>query len=98
MDSPNSVVELIAGVGIDSGGSLTKLVYFRPRNAPKLPDYVVFEEPGRTSCLHTIQPDPSLDVDCPPVGTLRFIKIPSYKNLDFLQFCKGFLPLWIPNF
>eukprot|EP01126_Amoeba_proteus_P005872 TRINITY_DN1200_c0_g2_i18.p1 TRINITY_DN1200_c0_g2~~TRINITY_DN1200_c0_g2_i18.p1 ORF type:complete len:360 (-),score=58.64 TRINITY_DN1200_c0_g2_i18:101-1180(-) len=83
----SAVITFTAGcVGVDAGGSLTKLVYFRPRVAPVLPDYVLKDD--LPNSMSGLQPDTSLDFDYPPQGTLRFIKIPSHKNLHFLSFVK----------
>lgn len=50
-------------VGVDSGGSLSKLVYFRPVTTTELPDYVLQDKVLPPS-LPGLQPDISLDLDC----------------------------------
>eukprot|EP01127_Copromyxa_protea_P023356 TRINITY_DN8712_c0_g1_i1.p1 TRINITY_DN8712_c0_g1~~TRINITY_DN8712_c0_g1_i1.p1 ORF type:complete len:362 (-),score=76.69 TRINITY_DN8712_c0_g1_i1:54-1139(-) len=75
-------------VGVDSGGSLSKLVYFRPKTTVALPDYVV-EDKVLPTFLPGLEPDLSLDLDCQPGGILRFIKVPTSKALDFINFVKG---------
>lgn len=51
------------GVGVDSGGTMTKFVYFRPKQTRVLPDYVQFDKelPAK---LPGLSPDESLDLDC----------------------------------
>lgn len=78
----------VLGVGVDSGGTMTKFVYFRPKQTRVLPDYVQFDKelPAK---LPGLSPDESLDLDCYPHGTLRFIKIPASKNVDFMNFIQS---------
>lgn len=77
----------LLGVGIDSGGTMTKMVYFRPKQPRTLPDYV--QHDALPNKLNGLTPDASLDIDCNSGGTLKFIKIPASKNLDFLEFIKS---------
>lgn len=48
---------------MDSGGSLSKVVYFRPKTSTILPDYVVQDRVLPPS-LPGLQPDEKLDLDC----------------------------------
>jgi len=70
-------------VGVDSGGSFTKIVYFRPLSPPNLPSYVLRDQelPKELPGLH---PDPNLEII--DKGTLKFIKIPRHKSHDFMDF------------
>jgi type II pantothenate kinase len=70
-------------LGVDSGGSFTKIVYFRPINAPStLPSYVLREE--LPEVLPGIDPDPSLEITDAP--TLKFIRIPRHNSSEFMDF------------
>eukprot|EP01125_Pyxidicula_operculata_P014426 TRINITY_DN4801_c0_g1_i1.p1 TRINITY_DN4801_c0_g1~~TRINITY_DN4801_c0_g1_i1.p1 ORF type:complete len:360 (-),score=33.39 TRINITY_DN4801_c0_g1_i1:83-1162(-) len=75
---------VLGSIGIDSGGSFTKIVYFRPKEAPDLPEYVV-RDPQLPQELPGLLPDPSLNFGS---GLLKFIKIPRHKSEEFIQFVK----------
>uniref|UniRef100_A0A6B2L761 pantothenate kinase n=1 Tax=Arcella intermedia TaxID=1963864 RepID=A0A6B2L761_9EUKA len=70
-------------MGVDSGGSFTKIVYFRPKSAPDLPDYV-FKDQELPKQLPGLKPDPSIDII--NKGTLKFIRIPRHKSDEFIHF------------
>lgn len=73
-------------VAIDIGGSFTKMVYFRPPNPPELPSYVHKESELLGSSLPVIA-DESLTLCVDEEGnTLRFLKFPSNKVVDFIKF------------
>lgn len=93
--------------GIDSGGTLTKIVYFRPQNTPNLPEYVVLDKTVPDT-LPGVRPDPLLKVDIkgknsvPPWSSqllvegqsaeMKFIKIPKQNMLDFINFAARKFP------
>lgn len=67
----------VSAVGVDIGGSFTKLVYWRPPAPPNLPSTL------------PLKPDPSLKVQLTGPGldgNLRFLKFPSSRTLEFVQF------------
>ncbi len=72
-------------LGIDIGGTMTKIIFFRPIETPELPSYVIREPDslgelpiGR--CVALMQRLDQLS------GVLRFIKIPSEFVPDFVDF------------
>jgi pantothenate kinase len=72
-------------VAVDIGGSFAKLVYFRPVDPPELPSYVVKEGVDFASSL-PVSADNALNVCTADGGVLRFLKFPSTRTLDFVQF------------
>jgi pantothenate kinase len=72
-------------LGIDIGGTMTKIIFFRPIETPELPSYVIREPDslgelpiGR--CVALMQRLDQLS------GVLRFIKIPSEFVPEFVEF------------
>jgi len=82
-NSTNPIEIQLSSVGVDSGGSLTKIVYFQPLHPHDLPSYVLQNQdlPEELPGLH---PDPSLEII--DKGMLKFIKIPRHKINDFIDY------------
>eukprot|EP00010_Vexillifera_abyssalis_P007789 CAMPEP_0201550216 /NCGR_PEP_ID=MMETSP0173_2-20130828/6610_1 /ASSEMBLY_ACC=CAM_ASM_000268 /TAXON_ID=218659 /ORGANISM="Vexillifera sp., Strain DIVA3 564/2" /LENGTH=346 /DNA_ID=CAMNT_0047960129 /DNA_START=1364 /DNA_END=2401 /DNA_ORIENTATION=- len=73
-------------VACDIGGSFAKFVYFRPPDPPELPAYVLKEHDTLADKL-PLKADDTLAVSCSELGgTLRFLKFPSSKVVDFSKF------------
>lgn len=87
--SPNSSdgfsIQKLGPFAVDIGGSFTKLVYWRPPNPPPLPHYII-KEFSNTVFDKFLKPDPSLKVSFGEQGTLRFLKFPSDRTPEFIQF------------
>ena len=77
-------LEVDCPLGIDIGGTMTKIVFFRPNSPPALPEYLVKEShlEGLPVQLnkHMLAELPNLS------GVMRFIKIPSNRVPDFVDF------------
>jgi hypothetical protein len=95
-------IENVAPVAVDIGGSFTKLVYWRPPAPPDLPSYIIKEFQDGEPRL-PLTPDPSLKVYLQGTyiledrftffseskGVLRFLKFPSNRTIEFIQFLSG---------
>eukprot|EP01119_Soliformovum_irregulare_P007065 TRINITY_DN1946_c0_g1_i2.p1 TRINITY_DN1946_c0_g1~~TRINITY_DN1946_c0_g1_i2.p1 ORF type:complete len:306 (-),score=97.08 TRINITY_DN1946_c0_g1_i2:183-1100(-) len=87
------VFENVAPLSVDIGGSFTKIVYWRPPNPPELPDYIIKEfQDTKEAGTFPLIPDPSLKIhlaeDGRTDGTLKFLKMPTGKAHDFIQFLR----------
>eukprot|EP01100_Stratorugosa_tubuloviscum_P006042 TRINITY_DN2633_c0_g2_i1.p1 TRINITY_DN2633_c0_g2~~TRINITY_DN2633_c0_g2_i1.p1 ORF type:complete len:372 (-),score=127.95 TRINITY_DN2633_c0_g2_i1:669-1784(-) len=82
---------LASPIGVDIGGSFTKIVFFRPATAtPPLPEYVIQEI--EVSNILPFQCDPSVQIlRKPKDGNIQeflgFLKIPSANSQEFIEFC-----------
>lgn len=79
-------------VAVDIGGSLGKMVYWRPSNPPALPDYILKEGESFTiaSSKLPLKADPTLSIDSPLLGgKLKFLKIPYQNTSDFIEFARA---------
>eukprot|EP01105_Mastigella_eilhardi_P015311 TRINITY_DN3497_c0_g1_i3.p1 TRINITY_DN3497_c0_g1~~TRINITY_DN3497_c0_g1_i3.p1 ORF type:complete len:385 (-),score=134.33 TRINITY_DN3497_c0_g1_i3:92-1246(-) len=86
---PEAPLVPVSPLAVDIGGSLTKIVYWRPPNPPKLPEYIN-KEPGLENVTNfTLKPDPSLNVYLPPKGMLKFLKFPTVDAEKFVDFVKA---------
>jgi len=76
---------------VDIGGTLVKLVYWRPPNPPRLPAYIVQETSAsfRSAGNFELAPDKSLSVSMAPGAVLKFIKFPTTHAETFIQFVKA---------
>eukprot|EP01116_Phalansterium_solitarium_P015018 TRINITY_DN3302_c0_g1_i3.p1 TRINITY_DN3302_c0_g1~~TRINITY_DN3302_c0_g1_i3.p1 ORF type:complete len:379 (+),score=101.98 TRINITY_DN3302_c0_g1_i3:106-1242(+) len=72
-------------LAVDVGGSFSKMVYWRPPNPPDMPSYVIKEFQGEGSSV-PLKPDPSLNLEMSSKGCLKFLKFPSSRTVDFIQF------------
>lgn len=84
----------ICSFGVDCGASFSKLIYFQPKNALPLPSYVIQEILPK---LRNLLPSPNLDLECRDgEATLTYIKIPSQKCLEFVEFVResGIAKIW----
>eukprot|EP00020_Sapocribrum_chincoteaguense_P006531 CAMPEP_0170748962 /NCGR_PEP_ID=MMETSP0437-20130122/10143_1 /TAXON_ID=0 /ORGANISM="Sexangularia sp." /LENGTH=437 /DNA_ID=CAMNT_0011087857 /DNA_START=43 /DNA_END=1356 /DNA_ORIENTATION=- len=77
---------------VDIGGSLAKIVYFRPASATVggvLPEYVMREtQSARSIAALPFAPDPSLSMAVRSLGDLRFIKVHSSRATEFVRFVR----------
>jgi len=80
-----------APLSVDIGGSFTKMVYWRPPDPPDLPSYIIKEFQNGEPKL-PLKPDPTLRIqlyrngDSKLEGSLRFLKFPSNKTVEFIEF------------
>lgn len=66
------------------------LVYWRPPNPPTLPDYIIKEFSTTSFAANFLKPDPTLKVSFIGIeGSLRFLKFPSNRSPEFIEFVKG---------
>ncbi|XP_049851308.1 uncharacterized protein LOC126325855 isoform X2 [Schistocerca gregaria] len=73
-----------SGVGVDIGGSMIKLVYFRPLEPVELPSYVMKEAIGLR-----LRRDSHLSINSKDLGgVIRFIKMPIGRADTFIKFVK----------
>lgn len=77
-------------VGVDIGGSLAKMAYFRPPNPPAMPSYVNVEKHYYNAGSDLpVKPDMSLEIDLSHGslgGVLKFLKFPSANVVEFVDF------------
>jgi hypothetical protein len=72
-------------LGIDIGGTMTKIIFFRPIETPELPSYVI-REPAKLGELPISRCNALMKRLDQLSGVLRFIKIPSEFVPEFVDF------------